>query len=128
MTLNSLQLKTKSSSQDSIDDFNFLCARDSSRESSRGSQQREFTRLSSESTEPMASTRKRPFSLDRLGEDPNFERLCLQAARSLHHTQGVEFDEKYTVSIFTDIQVSVVELKLPLGCKFSATRVVLFFL
>jgi hypothetical protein len=66
----------------------------------------------------MATARRIPFSLEGLGEDPRFKKLCLQAARSIHQAQGVEFDENYEISMDNDIQVSVVELKLPLGCKF----------
>lgn len=65
------------------------------------------------------SAHRRPFSLERLAEDPRFNQLCLHAAKSLHRAQGAEFDQDYHISIDKDIEISVVELKLPLGCKYS---------
>lgn len=45
--------------------------------------------------------------------------LALHAAKSLHRAQGVEFDDSGRISLHDDVQISVVELKLPLGCKYS---------
>ena len=70
---------------------------------------------SKESTE---EKKRRPFLLDRIDEDPRMEQLALHAAKSLHRTQGIEFDDSYPISLHEDVQISVVELKLPLGCKY----------
>jgi hypothetical protein len=59
-----------------------------------------------------------PFSLDHIEEDPRTAHLALHAAKSLHQTQGVQFDDSYRISLHEDLQISVVELKLPLGCKY----------
>lgn len=58
-----------------------------------------------------------PFALDRFAEDPSFAELALHATNSLHQTGGVDFDKSFEISMENDVQVSVVELKLPLGCK-----------
>ena len=92
---------------------------DSTRGSTRALHLRGVDRLSKGSVDGSASTRRRPFSLERIAEDPRFHQLCLFAAKSLHQTQGVEFDEDYHISIDKDIEISVVELKLPLGCKWN---------
>lgn len=62
-----------------------------------------------------------PFSLERIDEDPRMVQLALHAARSLHQSRGVTFDESYHISMHDDLQISVVELKLPLGCKCLAS-------
>lgn len=77
-------------------------SRDSSRESS---------------SEEILAMGKLPFSMKDIGKDPRLVQLALHAARSIHQMQGVEFDESYPICMHSDLQISVVELKLPLGRK-----------
>jgi hypothetical protein len=60
-----------------------------------------------------------PFSFSRLDKDPRLAQLALHAARSLHQLQGVQYDDSVAIDMYTDVKISVVELKLPLGCKFE---------
>lgn len=53
-----------------------------------------------------------------LETDPRLVHLARHAAKSLHRTQGVEFDDSYEICMLTDITTSVVQLSLPMGCKF----------
>lgn len=69
------------------------------------------------SKESSEETHRLPFSLGHIDEDPRMTQLALYAAKSLHQTQGVEFDDSHPISMHDDLQISVVELKLPLGCK-----------
>lgn len=55
----------------------------------------------------------------REGFTEDFSPLALHAAKSLHQTQGVEFDESYEMNLKNDMKLSSAELKLPLGCKLS---------
>jgi len=48
--------------------------------------------------------------------------LAQHAARSLHQVKGVEYDESNVISMPDDVQISVVELKLPLGRKLAWKR------
>ena len=70
-----------------------------------------------EATEEQLDTRNLPFSVESLNEDPKLLDLAQHAARSLHQSQGVEYDESNVISMHNDLQISVVKLKLPLGCK-----------
>jgi len=105
----------KSHSKDSSrHDYHYsVNTHDSTRGSSRALHLRGIDRSSK------VSVNRRPFSLERLAEDPRFHQLCLHAAKSLHRAQGAEFDEDYHISIDQDIEISVVELKLPLGCTYD---------
>jgi hypothetical protein len=49
--------------------------------------------------------------------DPRLSNLALNAARSKHQIRGVEFDESIKIDLLTEVKVSVMELKLPLGRK-----------
>lgn len=93
---------------DSSDELNYSAAQDSS----------DMHQCSSKSSDQVVPTRRLPFSTDPLDEDPRFQLLCLQAARSVHQMKAVEFDEEYDIMNDKDIEISVVELKLPLGRKF----------
>ena len=70
-----------------------------------------------EATEDQLETSNLPFSVEDLGDDPELLALAQHAARSLHQSQGVEYDESNAISMHNDLQISVVELKLPLGRK-----------
>lgn len=58
-----------------------------------------------------------PFPLSTLDIDPDFSKLAIHAAHSKHHLRGVKFDTSYSMDMYADIKISVVELKLPLGRK-----------
>jgi hypothetical protein len=58
-----------------------------------------------------------PFPLSSLDTDPDFAKLAFLAARSVHQLRGVKFDQSYLLDMYSDLKVSVVELKIPLGCK-----------
>ena len=69
--------------------------------------------------EQLEETRNLPFSVESLGEDPELLELAQHAARSLHQSHGLEYDESNVISMHKDLQISVVELKLPLGRKLA---------
>jgi hypothetical protein len=56
-----------------------------------------------------------PFSSSDLDGDSPVGELARNAARSFHQLQGCIYDE--SIILRTDVKVSVVELKLPLGSK-----------
>lgn len=58
-----------------------------------------------------------PISFSSKDKNQRLAQLALRAARSLHQLKGVRFDESSAIDMYSDIQISVVELKLPLGCK-----------
>jgi hypothetical protein len=49
--------------------------------------------------------------------DPRLCDLALNAARSKHQIRGVEFDESIKIDLLSEVKVSVLELRLPLGRK-----------
>ena len=49
-------------------------------------------------------------------DDPRIVELAIYAAKSLHTSRDVQYDDSIPIDMFEDIQLSVVELKLPLGC------------
>ena len=49
--------------------------------------------------------------------DPRLGYLALNAARSKHQIRGVKFDESIQIDLLSEVKVSILELKLPLGCK-----------
>lgn len=53
-----------------------------------------------------------------MDQDPRLIHLALQAAKSLHQLKGLQYDESIPVNMISDVKMSIVELKLPLGCKF----------
>ena len=57
-----------------------------------------------------------------MDRDPRIMRLALYAAKSYHQIQGLQYDESILIDMFNDVKMSVVEMKLPLGCK-SVCRV-----
>jgi hypothetical protein len=67
-----------------------------------------------------------PFSLSDMDKDPRLAGLARNAAQSLHQIQGVEFDESAEIDVYSDVKISFVELKLPLGCKYYETFPVFF--
>lgn len=69
-------------------------------------------------TEEFPEINHLPFSMDSLDNDPNLTELALHAAKSFHQSRGVEFDESHVICMHEDLQISVVELQLPLGCKY----------
>jgi len=99
-------------SLDSGDEFNPPVIEESS----------DMAQSSQKSMDQAVPPRKLPFSMDPRDEDPRFQQLCLQAARSFHQMRAVEFDEEYTILHDKDIEISVVELKLPLGRKFGTVH------
>jgi hypothetical protein len=60
-----------------------------------------------------------PFSSTSMENDPRLAQLAIHAARSLHQLQGVRYDDSVAIDMVTDVKISIVELKLPLGCKFE---------
>ena len=49
--------------------------------------------------------------------DPRLGHLALNAARSKHQIRGIEFDESIKIDLLSEVKVSTLELKLPLGRK-----------
>ena len=54
-----------------------------------------------------------------LEDDSRFVDLALQAAISIHHIKGYEYNTKYEMDIINDVRFSVVDLTLPLGVIFQ---------
>lgn len=54
-----------------------------------------------------------------LEDDSRFVDLALQAAISIHHLKGYEYNTKYEMDIVNDVRFSVVDLTLPLGVIFQ---------
>ena len=54
-----------------------------------------------------------------LEDDSRFLDLALQAAISMHHIKGYEYNTKYEMDIINDVRFSVVDLTLPLGVIFQ---------
>ena len=52
-----------------------------------------------------------------MDQDPRLIHLALQAAKSLHQLKGMQYDESTPVDMISDVKMSIVELKLPLGRK-----------
>lgn len=57
-------------------------------------------------------------SLTKLHKGQDMTPLALHAAKSLHQSQGVDFDDSYQINFTTDLKLSSAELKLPLGLIF----------
>jgi PDZ domain len=51
--------------------------------------------------------------------DSRFVELAIQAAMSIHHLNGYEFNTSYEMDIMNDVRFSVVDLALPLGVIFQ---------
>ena len=56
-----------------------------------------------------------PFDPESMDQDPRLIHLALQAAKSLHQLKGMQYDESVPVDMISDVKMSIVELKLPLG-------------
>lgn len=54
-----------------------------------------------------------------LEDDSRFVDLALQAAISIHHIKGYEYNTDYEMDIVNDVRFSVVDLTLPLGVIFQ---------
>jgi hypothetical protein len=54
-----------------------------------------------------------------LEDDSRFLDLALQAAISIHHIKGYEYNTKYEMDVINDVRFSVVDLTLPLGVIFQ---------
>lgn len=67
-----------------------------------------------------------PFPVSSLNSDHEFVLLALFAAQAVHELQGVRFDDSYPLDMYEDLKISVVELKMPLGCKSHALWLVCF--
>jgi hypothetical protein len=79
-------------------------------------------RLDESATEPsvaLSNTLPRSLSLD---NDLRVVDLALQAARSMHHLKGLEFDETYDINIGSDIQFTLVDLQTPFGLIFQENQ------
>ena len=51
-------------------------------------------------------------------DDQRLAQLAIHAARSLHQTRCVRYDDSIAIDLDKDVKLSVVKLNMPLGCKF----------
>jgi PDZ domain len=54
-----------------------------------------------------------------LEEESRYVELAVQAAMSMHHINGYEFNTSYEIDMIKDVRFSVVDLALPLGVIFQ---------